>query len=108
MGPPQSTASAIGGASLGVLMAVSAPGEVSAGGLLAQKPRVLELRLDGPAAPGAIDWLLPFRDASVERLGPLNTYRQGRYGRWTYSSMEDAMLEGRSAGRALAAEFGRP
>jgi hypothetical protein len=45
------------------------------------RPREIAFRLDaGPSSD--IDWLLPFRDAAIERLGPMRLYLAGRWGRW--------------------------
>jgi hypothetical protein len=53
----------------------------SASLLLAQPPREVAFVLDGPTNP-AFPMLLGFRDASIERHGPMRLYLNGRWGRW--------------------------
>ncbi len=52
--------------------------------LLDAPPEERAFTLDAPdhADHPAVDLLLAFRDASIERLGPLRVYTLGRYGRW--------------------------
>jgi hypothetical protein len=47
-------------------------------------PHEVRFRLDDPAAaaPG-VDWLLSFRDASIERPGPWRLYASSKWGAWT-------------------------
>lgn len=49
-------------------------------GRLALPPREVAFKLDAPDTP-RFSLLLPFRDASIERLGPLKVYTTGRWGR---------------------------
>lgn len=49
--------------------------------LLAQPPHEVSFVLDGPQNP-AFPLLLGFRDASIERQGPMRLYLSGRWGRW--------------------------
>ncbi len=44
------------------------------------------------------------RACVLEHLAAHGVQVAGRYGRWEYSSMEDALLTGRAAARALRAE----
>ncbi len=50
--------------------------------LLDERPREVSFRLDSPDAP-RFSLLLPFRDASIERLGPLKLYTSSSWGKWT-------------------------
>lgn len=50
--------------------------------LIDERPREVSFRLDGPDSP-RFSLLLPFRDASIERLGPLRLYTSSRWGSWT-------------------------
>jgi hypothetical protein len=63
------------------ILAVSHEGRAAS--LLEQPPREMAFRLDAPGAPAQVDWLLPFRDASVERPGPFKLYASSRWGQWT-------------------------
>ena len=45
-------------------------------------PREVSFRLDAPS-PTQVDLMAPFRDASIERLGPMRLYLAGRWGRRT-------------------------
>ncbi len=47
-------------------------------------PREVVFRLEPDRARG-VDLLLPFRDASVERLGPMRLYLAGRWGEWHHA-----------------------
>lgn len=47
-------------------------------------PREVDFRLDQPRAQASVDLFMPFRDASVERLGPMRLYLHGKWGRRTY------------------------
>ena len=51
---------------------------------LLDEPRVVSFRLDSPEAP-RFSLLAPFRDASIERPGPLKLYTSGAWGSWTQS-----------------------
>ena len=53
----------------------------SASLLVAQPPREVSFLLDGPTNP-VFPMLLGFRDASIERLGPMRLYLSGRWGLW--------------------------
>lgn len=59
-----------------------APLSASAERLLDRAPRAVELRLELSTTGRDADLLLPFRDASIERLGPLRSYTSGRWGGW--------------------------
>ncbi len=58
---------------------VDAPVERNA--LVSPTPREIVFRLEPDRARG-VDLLLPFRDASIERLGPMRLYLAGRWGEW--------------------------
>ena len=62
-----------------LLFAGVAPARAS---LSDERPREVSFRLDGPESP-RFSLLLPFRDASIERLGPLRLYTSSRWGSWT-------------------------
>jgi hypothetical protein len=67
-------------AALGVAAALAAtPAGAS---LLDQPPRQPSFKLDDPAA-ASLPLLNAFRNASIERPGPMRLYLGGRYGRWT-------------------------
>ncbi len=62
--------------------------------LPAATPREVVFRLDAPSTT-PVDLLAPFRDASIERLGPMRLYLAGRWGRrtsapWMQLSWSDA------------------
>lgn len=52
--------------------------------LLEAPPHRVSFALDSPDAP-RFGMLTTFRDASVERLGPLRLYTTGRYGEWVHT-----------------------
>ena len=60
--------------------------EPRAAALLGEPPREVSFRLDAalakPATHQSVDLLLPFREASFEKLGPFRSYTQGPWGSW--------------------------
>ncbi len=68
-------------------------------------PREISFRLDEPTR-GEIDWLLPFRDASVERPGPYRLYAASRWGAWT--SARGSLLHWPAAGSEPAGASALP
>lgn len=64
-----------------VLLVDQAPARAA---LLDERPKVMSFRLDSPDSP-RFSLLAPFRDASVERLGPLRLYTSSAWGSWTSS-----------------------
>lgn len=64
-------------AALGLALAAAPAGAT----LLDQPPRPISLKLDDPAA-APLPLLGAFRNAAVERPGPMRLYTTGRYGRW--------------------------
>ena len=67
----------IGLLALASVVASPARGEI----LLQQPPKEVVFRLGTPSS-GSVDLLLPFRDTSVDRLGPVRLYTSGPWGRW--------------------------
>ncbi|MFO0549809.1 MAG: D-Ala-D-Ala carboxypeptidase family metallohydrolase [Polyangiaceae bacterium] len=68
------------GVSSGDVRAADAPPAM----LLEAPPRELVFQLQvGPDTSAPLDLMLAFRDASVERLGPVRSYTSSPWGRWT-------------------------
>ncbi len=86
-----------------------APGRPSASLLFAQPPREVAFVLDGPTHP-VFPMLLGFRDASIERYGPMRLYLSGRWAEWVHrpwrthawepmlSAGDDAVVEASALG----------
>lgn len=58
------------------------PAGASATTPLAEPPREVRFTLGAPDS-GEVDWMLGFRDASIERPGPFRLYEGSRWGAWT-------------------------
>jgi hypothetical protein len=66
----------------GILLLV-APRSAPATTPLELAPREVSFRLGAHDANDGVDWLLGFRDASIERHGPYRLYASSRWGAWT-------------------------
>lgn len=73
--------------------------------LLEQPPKEVVFRLGAPST-GDVDLLLPFRDTSVDRLGPVRLYTSGPWGRWQREPLLQLSWQGPPvAERAAAPEL---
>lgn len=82
VGPPHSSVVRLLPPLAGLAIAL-APLRAPATTPLEAPPREVRFRLDEPGQAADIDWLLPFRDASIERFGPWRLYASSRWGAWT-------------------------
>lgn len=101
---PAATVRRICAAALGAAAAIAAlPAPAS---LLDTAPRPTTFKLDDPAEP--LPLLYAFRNAAIERPGPMRLYLGGRYGRWiqrpwwSLSWVQQASVE--DGGTAIPAE----